>query len=308
MPIDVSCPACSSNFTLKDELAGKKVRCSSCQAVIEVPAQSGAAVLDVDDSGLDRVFRRDKFLLNQKHLSINERYEVCDEKQQPIMHAVRPTFLLRSVAVALAVIAVAIISVGFLIFLGTLLAKPAGNTAVGILLGLGIPAALLGSLALGIWLAPKRHITFFRDSTESERLLEVLQDQKFTFRMANYTVRNPQGEAIGMFRKDYLWNIIRKRWDCFDPAGQHLCIVREDSVILSMMRRLIGPLFGLLRTNFVIFQADAGGRDGKLLGEFNRKMTILDRYVLDLTADRSRTFDRRLAIALGVLLDTGEKR
>ena len=45
-----------------------------------------------------------------------------------------------------------------------------------------------------------------------------------------------------------------------------------------------------------------------MIGEFNRKLTLLDRYVLDLTADRERVFDRRIALALGVMLDTGERR
>jgi hypothetical protein len=45
-----------------------------------------------------------------------------------------------------------------------------------------------------------------------------------------------------------------------------------------------------------------------LLGEFNRKFTLLDRYVLDLSRDRSNYLDRRIAIALGVMLDTGERR
>jgi len=63
-------------------------------------------------------------------------------------------------------------------------------------------------------------------------------------------------------------------------------------------------LFGLLRTNFVIFQ----GESDLVVGEFNRKFTLLDRYVLDLNQDPRRQFDRRGALALGVMLDTGERR
>lgn len=48
------------------------------------------------------------------------------------------------------------------------------------------------------------------------------------------------------------------------PDGTVLYLAKEDSLILSMLRRFIGPLFG--------------------------------------------TFDRRLAPALGVMLDTGERR
>ena len=75
-------------------------------------------------------------------------------------------------------------------------------------------------------------------------------------------------------------------------------------MILSLLRRLIGPLFGLLRTNFII----TAGESEQVIGEFNRKFTIVDRYVLDMSADPARSLDRRVALGLGVMLDTGERR
>ena len=126
--------------------------------------------------------------------------------------------------------------------------------------------------------------------------------------MATYTVLDENGEEIGRYRKDYLANFLRKRWDGFHPDGTQLYVIREDSVLLSLLRRFLGSFYGLLRTNFVIHQVDENGNDGPLLGEFNRKFTLLDKYVLDCTHDRSRKMDRRMAIAIGVLLDTGEQR
>lgn len=38
MPLRVLCPECSQQYQLKEELAGKKVRCKMCEAVIPVPA------------------------------------------------------------------------------------------------------------------------------------------------------------------------------------------------------------------------------------------------------------------------------
>ncbi|MGH8519251.1 MAG: hypothetical protein ACREUE_17510, partial [Panacagrimonas sp.] len=73
--------------------------------------------------------------------------------------------------------------------------------------------------------------------------------------------------------------------------------------VLSLLRRVLGPLFGVLRTNFVLLSAD-----GEVAGEFNRKLTLLDRYILDLREDPERTLDRRIALATGVMLDTGERR
>jgi hypothetical protein len=59
-----------------------------------------------------------------------------------------------------------------------------------------------------------------------------------------------------------------------------------------------------MRTNFIIL---AGPTD-RVIGEFNRKFTLFDRYVLDMSADREHLIDRRVALALGIMLDSGERR
>lgn len=68
------------------------------------------------------------------------------------------------------------------------------------------------------------------------------------------------------------------------------------------MRRF-SDIGDFLRTNFVI-----AGPDGRKIGEFIRRFTLTDKYVLDLTSDPARTFDRRIGVALAVLLDTAEGR
>jgi hypothetical protein len=65
-------------------------------------------------------------------------------------------------------------------------------------------------------------------------------------------------------------------------------------------------MFGLLRTNFIILAGD--GSDRRELGQFNRKFTLFDSYVLNMSTDPEQTIDRRLAVAIGVMLDTGERR
>jgi len=169
-------------------------------------------------------------------------------------------------------------------------------------------ASGLGGLAtvfiVTLALYQKRHITFYRDDSKQERLLEVLQEQKVHLLNARYTVKDAAGGLLARFHKNYVFNIFRKRWYCQEPGGGLMLVAKEDSIILSLLRRLLGPLFGLLRTNFVIL--DAGS--GDVVGEFNRKFTILDRYVLDMTSDPNRSVDRRVALALGVMLDTGERR
>jgi uncharacterized protein YxjI len=121
---------------------------------------------------------------------------------------------------------------------------------------------------------------------------------------ATYTVRDAGGTEIARLRKNFLFNFFRRKWEVLTPSGTPQWVAREDSIILSLLRRFLGPMLGLLRTNFV-FQRAGGDR---VIGEFKRKLTILDRYVLDLRPDGARAFDRRVALALGVMLDTGERR
>ena len=168
-------------------------------------------------------------------------------------------------------------------------------------------AAIALTFAVGIILSPKRHIDFYADESRTDLLLKVLQDKKFHVIVATYTVLTPAGELLGRMRKNYLYNIFRKKWDVFGAGGEKIAVAREDSLILSLLRRFLGPFFGFLRTNFVILTPGENGQE-RVRGEFNRKFTLFDRYVLDVSRDRPRTIDRRLAVALGVLLDTGEHR
>jgi hypothetical protein len=117
-------------------------------------------------------------------------------------------------------------------------------------------------------------------------------------------VKTAAGDTLAILKKTYLHNVVRKRWYVEGPGGEPLAMAIEDSIVLSLLRRVLGPFFGFLRTNFVLVR----GQDAEIFGEFNRKFTLLDRYVLDLSADTARAFDRRIALALGVMLDTGERR
>jgi len=293
MAARVQC-GCGATYDLKDEYAGRTVKCPRCGAAIQVPAASSPAV--------QPAFERNVFLLRQKHLALTaEKYVVFAEDGAPIIYVKRPYHHLRTALAALAGFAAGVVTLVVVI----VLAVAVGND---IALAVGVPVGLVGAvvvaIAVGVPLSVKRHVTFCLDEEGQNAVLTVIQHEKIYFLKANYTVTDGEGRPVALLRKKYIYDIFRKRWDCFRPDGSLWCVVREDSFILSLMRRFLGPLFGALRTNFIFTDPASGD----VLGEFNRKFTILDRYVLDMTADPSRTIDRRVALAIGVMLDTGEKR
>src|SRR6058998_224723 len=293
--VRVTCQ-CGTSYELKDEFAGRLVKCPQCGRENRVPLPTTGAKPQADP-----VFDRDVFLLRQQLLRISEKYDVADEQGKKIVFVERPAHLLRNLGALLAALAAAgVVGVGF----GMLADMAKGTAFEGVLVALAVFGAIVALIAVGVGLSAKRHVTFYRDQTKRDKLLDVLQDRKWQPITATYTVRDRSGRTLALLWKNYLYNIIRKRWYVKAPDGTTLYVAKEDSIILSLLRRLLGPLFGLLRTNFIIV------RDGSedVVGEFNRKFTLLDRYVLDLKADGARTLDRRVALALGVMLDTGERR
>jgi uncharacterized protein YxjI len=296
--IDVSC-ACGANYTLKDELQGKKVKCPTCGAVSV--AGGGAKAGPAFSADLDRAFQRDKFLLRQKTFAIGEKYYVWDEAGETLLFIERPAHVMQNLVAMFGSIGTLIVVGGLLGALTSVLPKevqPIGAILTGFV-------AIAATVVVAIALSPKRHVTFYRDESKSQALLKVLQDKKAQLIVATYTVLDEAGTPLARLQKNYLYDIFRKRWYIVAPDSDRvLGTAMEDSLILSMLRRLLGPLFGVLRTNFIITK----GETEKVIGEFNRKFTLLDRYVLDMSADRENHLDRRVACALGVMLDTGEKR
>lgn len=252
--------------------------------------------------GDDPVFDRDKFLLRQKALAIKEKYYVTDDTGAPLMFVERPALLTQQL-IMLAGVAAAFFGGTFVIGFVSGFVRPMLGETFGSVFAL---VGFLGVLALTafafVLLVPKRHVTFYKDDSKVEKLLEIKQLNKIEFPYANFSILDRAGNIIGSLRKNVLFDYIRRRWQVKNASGLQLCMAKEDSIILSLLRRTGIPIFLLLRTNFIFLRGE------QVIGEFNRKLTLLDRYVLDLTADHQRVFDRRLALALGVMLDTGERR
>ena len=248
---------------------------------------------------MDPAFDRDVFLLRQRVLTITSKYEVWAEDGTPILYVERPTYPVRTV------VAYALGALAGLMVLGWLwrAAEAAGPLLGPLIVLLALPLSFVAFVVVSMSTRPLRHVTVYRDESRAETMLRVLQDQRVALLARTYTVLARTGEPIARLRKTYLDNIVRKRWYVDAPDGQRLGMAIEDSIVLSLLRRVLGSFFGVLRTNFLLLRPT-----DEVFGEFIRKFTLLDRYALDLSLDPARTFDRRVALALGVMLDTGERR
>ena len=292
--IVVACP-CGEVYELRPEYAGRLLECPSCRRHLR--AGQGPQAPRAPVPGVDPTFDRDVFLLRQRVFTITSKYEVWAENGTPILYVERPTYPIRSLAAYVVAIFTTLLVVGWA---GPLVTREGSELFVLLL----FPLAAFVFLVVSMSLRPLRHVTIYRDESRQEPILRVRQDQRVALLTRTYTVLTPADAPLARLRKTYLHNIVRKRWYVTSADGEPLALAIEDSIVLSMLRRLLGPFFGFLRTNFIFVR----GRDEEVFGEFNRKFTLLDRYVLDLSADPGRTFDRRIALALGIMLDSGERR
>ena len=292
--VTVACP-CGEVYDLKPEYAGRLLECPTCSRHLR--AGRGPAAPRPAMPGLDPAFDRDVFLLRERVLTIISKYEVWAEDGRPIGYVERPTYPVRTV---LAYLMGAIAGWMVLRWTADTVSSQAVNAAAALLgYALGLATFMIVSMSV----RPRRHVTVYRDDSRREVLLRILQDQRIAALVRTYTLTLGDGTRLARLGKSYLHNLVRKRWTITDPAGALVAVALEESIVLSLLRRVLGPLFGLLRTNFVFLRPD-----GEVLGEFNRKFTLLDRYVVDLSADTDRTLDRRIALAMGIMLDTGERR
>jgi uncharacterized protein YxjI len=148
-------------------------------------------------------------------------------------------------------------------------------------------------------------IHFFTDETKSRPVMSLIKKGGLAGLgdfQAEFTLTMADGQVIGIFKRQGLMSsFLRRTWDILRPDGSPWAMAQEDSLFMALLRRY-GPLGEWFRTNFNIVVGD------HQIGTFNRKFTITDKYVMDLSGDLQRSFDRRMAVALAVLLDASEQR
>lgn len=272
-------------------------------AAATAPPAAAAAPRRADPRpALDPAFDRTRFLLNQKMLTIHARYDVCDEQGQPIVFVERPAHFWRNgLAILLGVIA-GLLAAAAVFFL-TELVWPKNQPTAVVTLAMALMGCSLIVLPFLVFskLGRKRDILFYRDATKSEPLLVVRQDQTATLLEHTYTVAEPSGRVLAYFRKNIFSTLYRTRWLCDGADRRLMAVAVEDSLLSALIRRYV---IRVTPMNFVFWLGDSE----RVVGRFNRKFTLRDRYVLDLTEDPTALLDRRVALALGVILDTGEHR
>ncbi len=273
--------SCGKVYHFKDEINNKRVMCPLCEQ--EFTVQSTDSYFDL--------FSRDMFFINQKHFSISEKYHVLDENNNPLFYVERPNFILKLLLIVLFGI-----GVFFLIVFTSIRAEESVRSLIMLI---GFVIIFAGSM----YIMGRRNISFYKDKMKQELILKITQKKIIEFPSGLFEVQDHTGEVIASLKNNNFIDFFRKRWYWYDSQANMVALVKEESFILAFFRRFLGSFYGILRMNFLYKTSN-----NVTFGEFNRKLSVFDKYVLDLSKDPDRLYDRKICVALGVLLDTGERR
>jgi hypothetical protein len=244
----------------------------------------------------------DFYKLKQPFLAVTaERYEILDAAGTPVLFAERPSHALQNTGAALAGAVGAIAVAAAFVWIGDKL-PDTGAFLTTLFFVVALAAIVSTFLYTVARLGKKRHVTCYADESKATKIFEIKQDETVSGLTQHFTVVDTGGRTLAVISKNALTDILRKKWVVRDPSrARVLMIAKEDSIIRAILRRFLSQLFLL---HFILCQ----GESDVILGELKKEMTLRDVYNLDLSKDRLRSVDRRIALALAILLDTGERR
>lgn len=145
----------------------------------------------------------------------------------------------------------------------------------------------------------KEDIRVYADEAKTQELLWIQARQILDFSAAYDVTDSTTGMMVGSLRRKGLRSMVRDTWELWDPGGEAIGAVEEDSPARGLLRRLL--LGSLLPQNY---DARLGA---ERVADFRQRFNLF-RYELeiDFTPDLGRRFDRRLGLAAAILLGTVE--
>jgi len=146
----------------------------------------------------------------------------------------------------------------------------------------------------------KEDIRLYTREDKAEEVLTIKARSIIDF-SATYDVMDPAtGQPIGALQRKGVKSMIQDEWQIFDALGVPIGAVKEDSLILALIRRFA--------TNLVPQQFH-GTVQGDQVFTFHQNFNPFTlRYELDFSSDVMDKLDRRLGIAMAVLLCAIESR
>lgn len=145
--------------------------------------------------------------------------------------------------------------------------------------------------------ALKEDIRLFADESKQTELLWIRARQVIDFAASYDVVDSASQQKVGALRRRGLRSMFRDSWLVLDVDDREIAKVEEDSTLMATLRRFLSNLIPQT------FHLDCGPTAAVLKQRFNPFV-----YSLDVTVPADCTLDRRLVLAVAVLLAAIEGR
>ena len=146
----------------------------------------------------------------------------------------------------------------------------------------------------------REDIRVYTDEGKTQEVLTIKARQIIDFSAAYDVLDSATGQKIGALRRKGLASMLRDEWEILDVNDNPVGKLFEDSMGLALLRRL---LTGLVPQNYDVTIGETRVADYRQ--NFNPFTYHLN---IDFSMDSANQLDRRIGIALGILLAVVEGR
>lgn len=260
-------------------------------------------------AAMDSIFDRGSFFVRHRASVLADAHEIRGVDDTLLATVRAPVRWLRSwvgggaiVVTWLAGWTAAALAIGALVErFGMVPQHPKDDLSAAIGLG-GLIASLLPAYLVSLVVLPRSRATFHVPG-DVRPVLEVTEDRRLLPAPRRFTVSAAADGPIARCSSGSYPLLFGVRWTCDGPDGTALFEVREGGGVAGFPARALRQATGGTRAGFVFRRA--GDADGEPLGMIVKADRDGDTVLLDLTADARTAIDRRLALALTVLIESG---
>ncbi|TGK90088.1 hypothetical protein EHQ23_00555 [Leptospira bourretii] len=146
----------------------------------------------------------------------------------------------------------------------------------------------------------KEDITVYADETKSKELLKIKARSMIDFSAIYDVVDVSSNEPMGALRRKGFKSILKDSWEILDTKDQVIGSIDEDSMLKAILRRFLTNL--IPQTFFITINKN---QVGVLKQTFN---PFVPQFNIDFSSDSANALDRRMGIAIVILLQIIEGR
>jgi len=146
----------------------------------------------------------------------------------------------------------------------------------------------------------KEDIRLYSGEDKREELLTIKARKIIDIASTYDVVDATNGQKVGALKRRGLKSVLRDEWAILDATDREIGKIQEESMFVALLRRFLSNLIPQH------FKAEMNGTQvasyDQNFNPFVLKLTV------DLSRDKAKKFDRRLALAAGILLCAIEGR